>query len=102
MRSDVVASAATARAVRGAKPMIVRSGTTRVAEPSSSALRASATQAVCEGTPAVTTVKRNGWGIERVLLSFNTQVERVKRSILVELLGFFLLFTCLIRMRFGL
>jgi len=29
-------------------------------------------------------------------------VERVKRSILVELLGFFLLFTCLIRMRFGL
>jgi hypothetical protein len=29
-------------------------------------------------------------------------VERVKRSILVELLGFFLLFICLIRMHFGL
>lgn len=37
-----------------------------------------------------------------VALAFNTQVQRVKLFFLVELLGFFIIFTCMILMRFGL
>ena len=37
-----------------------------------------------------------------VALAFNTQVQRVKLFALVELLGFFIIFTCMILMRFGL
>jgi uncharacterized membrane protein len=36
-----------------------------------------------------------------VTLAFNTQVQRVKLFALVELLGFFIIFTCMILMRFG-
>jgi branched-subunit amino acid ABC-type transport system permease component len=34
--------------------------------------------------------------------AFNAQVQRVKLFILIELLGFFIVFTCMILMRFGL
>lgn len=37
-----------------------------------------------------------------VTLAFNAQVQRVKLFALVELLGFFIIFTCMILMRFGL
>ena len=37
-----------------------------------------------------------------VALAFNAQVQRVKLFILIELLGFFVIFTCMILMRFGL
>jgi uncharacterized membrane protein len=37
-----------------------------------------------------------------VALAFNAQVQRVKLFALVELLGFFIIFTCMILMRFGL
>src|SRR2546421_3789576 len=70
MRSAVVASAATANAVRGASPpMFIRSGINRVAYPSSSALRAVVIQAVCDGAYAATTPKRNGLCIWVILLS---------------------------------
>ncbi|GCE29967.1 hypothetical protein KDA_54510 [Dictyobacter alpinus] len=35
-------------------------------------------------------------------LAFNAQVQRVKLFILIELFGFFIIFTCMILMRFGL
>jgi uncharacterized membrane protein len=35
-------------------------------------------------------------------LAFNAQVQRVKLFIIIELLGFFIIFTCMILMRFGL
>jgi uncharacterized membrane protein len=35
-------------------------------------------------------------------IAFNTHVQRVKLFVLVELLGFFIIFTCMILMRFGL
>ncbi|HEX9131888.1 MAG TPA: hypothetical protein VF844_06325 [Ktedonobacteraceae bacterium] len=37
-----------------------------------------------------------------VALAFNAQVQRVKLFALIELLGFFIIFTCMILMRFGL
>jgi uncharacterized membrane protein len=37
-----------------------------------------------------------------IALAFNAQVQRVKLFTLVELLGFFIIFTCMILMRFGL
>src|SRR5262249_40121309 len=37
-----------------------------------------------------------------VALAFNAQVQRVMLFILIELLGFFIVFTCMILMRFGL
>jgi len=37
-----------------------------------------------------------------VALAFNAQIRRVKLLILLELLGFFVIFTCMILMRFGL
>ena len=37
-----------------------------------------------------------------VALAFNAQTQRVKLFILIELLGFFVIFTCMILMRFGL
>ena len=37
-----------------------------------------------------------------VARAFNAQVQRVKLFTLIELLGFFLIFTCMILMRFGL
>lgn len=38
----------------------------------------------------------------KVALAFASQVQRVKRFALLELLGFFVIFTCMILMRFGL
>jgi hypothetical protein len=35
-------------------------------------------------------------------LAFAAQIQRVKRLVLLELLGFFVIFTCMILMRFGL
>jgi uncharacterized membrane protein len=37
----------------------------------------------------------------KVALAFASQVQRVKRFALLELLGFFIIFTCMILMRFG-
>lgn len=37
-----------------------------------------------------------------IALAFNAQVQRVKLFILIELLGFFIIFTCMIMLRFGL
>ena len=37
-----------------------------------------------------------------VALAFAAQVQRVKLLALLELLGFFVIFTCMILMRFGL
>ena len=39
---------------------------------------------------------------EKVALAFAAQVQRVKLLALLELLGFFVIFTCMILMRFGL
>jgi hypothetical protein len=38
---------------------------------------------------------------EKVARAFASQMQRVKRFALLELLGFFIIFTCMILMRFG-
>ena len=51
-----------------------------------------------EAFPLTEVVKSGG----AVALAFNAQVQRLKLFALVELLGFFIIFTCMILMRFGL
>jgi uncharacterized membrane protein len=48
--------------------------------------------------PLAEVIQTNG----KVALAFAAQVQRVKRLALLELFGFFVIFTCMILMRFGL